>query len=169
MAPFWPDEFDTELYGLDFGYTNPSALTYIGIKDEEIYTKEIIYERRLTNSDLIELMKSLDVSQNIEIYADSAEPDRIEEIYLAGFNIYPGYKGVKDGIDTLKRHKVWTHKDSVNGQKEVRNYKWKKKRNEGDDEPEEPVKAFDHFMDSVRYAVASFYRSVGSSGEAVII
>ena len=76
---------------------------------------------------------------------------------------------MKDGIDILKRHRVWLHEDSVNGQKEVRNYKWKKKRNEGDDDPEEPVKAFDHYIDSVRMPVASFYRSLGASGEAVII
>ncbi len=139
-----------EVYGLDFGFNNPSALVRVVINDDDIYLQEVIYETKLTNQDLINKMTALEVSKNTVMYADSAEPQRIEEIRQAGFNVLSSDKDVKKGIDTLKSKRLFVSKDSVNLQKELRAYKWKEKEGQPIDEP---VKFNDHLLDATRYAV----------------
>ena len=48
-----------------------------------IFADEIIYQSQLTNSDLITKLKELKINK-YPIYADAAEPGRIEEIRRAG-------------------------------------------------------------------------------------
>lgn len=142
-----------ELYGLDFGYNHPTALTKVVVRDDDLYVKEIIYERYLTNADLIGRMNDLGISKKTYIYADSEDPQRIEELQQAGFNVIPAKKGkdsVKAGIDMIKSRKLHITKDSVNGLKELRSYSWKTK---GDIVLDEPVKLRDDFVDSFRYPV----------------
>lgn len=145
--------WDEIIYGLDFGYNNPSALVEIRIKDSEFYLIEKLYRTHLTNADLIEQLKMLNI--NGPIYADSAEPDRIKEIEKAGFNIYPSNKNVKDGIDFVKRHKLYITDNSTNLIKEIRSYKWKQDRR--GNILDEPVKFMDHLLDAVRYAIYTHY------------
>ncbi len=148
----FPENYDEVIYGLDFGYVNPTALVEVRIKENEAWIQELIYQSHLTNSDLIELLKSR-VSKDTPIYADSAEPQRIDEIYKAGFNIYPANKDIKFGINKVKEYKLHILEDSTNTIKEIRSYKWREDK-EGRI-LEEPVKFNDHAMDAMRYAVAS--------------
>ena len=169
-----PEEVDEEIYGLDFGFNNPTALVQIGIKDQETYWKEKLYAKYMTNTELINHMLGWDrmsedrrnawlnqgksesdiINLNIPfdkiIYADSAEPQRIQELREAGFWVEPADKSVKDGIQTVKSKKMHITKDSPNVQKEVKSYKWKEKDGVIIDEP---VKVNDHSMDAGRYAV----------------
>jgi len=151
-----PETYDEIVYGLDFGYINPTCLVEVRIKENEVWARELVYQSHLTNSDLIELMKSK-VDKRKAIYADSAEPQRIEEIYQAGFNIYPAEKSVKFGIDKVKQYKLHILEDSINLIKEIRSYKWKEDK-EGRI-LEEPVKFNDHAMDAMRYALASLQKT----------
>ncbi len=147
-----PENYDQKIYGLDFGYIHPTALIEVRIKENEVWARELIYQSHLTNSDLIENMKGK-VDKRTPIYADSAEPQRIEEIYQAGFNIYPSEKNVKFGIDKVKQYKIHVLSDSINLIKEFRSYKW---REDKDGKLlEEPVKFNDHSVDAIRYALAS--------------
>ena len=141
---------DELIYGLDFGFNNPTALVEIGIRDQNVYAQELLYESHLTNSQLIDKFYDLGVSKQIKIYADSAEPQRIEELRLAGYWVEPADKDVEKGIDTMKARKFYITKDSVNILKEVKSYRWKVKDEKIIDEP---VKANDHTMDAIRYAV----------------
>jgi len=147
----WPGGIDEVIYGLDFGYNNESALLKIGIWDNEPYLRELLYETHLTNEDLIEKLKRLIPNKSSYIYADSAEPARIEEIHRAGFNIYPADKSVKDGIDFVKRQKCHILKSSVNLIKEVGGYKYKEDKD--GNVLEEPLKFRDHLMDCLRYGL----------------
>jgi phage terminase large subunit len=77
-------------YGLDFGFTNsPTALVEVRQLDDSLYIRELLYEKRLTNTDLANKMRELGVDRQTEIVGDSAEPKSIEEIYRQGFNIKP--------------------------------------------------------------------------------
>lgn len=152
----WPETVDEVIYGLDFGYNNPSALLEVGIKDQEIYLRELLYESYLTNQDLIEKMKELILDRSRYIYADSAEPARIDEIARAGFNIHPAEKSVKDGIDFVKRQKLHILKDSVNLIKEINGYKYREDKD--GNALEEPVKFRDHLMSAMRYAIYTHLR-----------
>ena len=149
-----PEMYDEIIYGVDFGFNNPSVILEIGIKDDNIYITKELYETHLTNEELIERLKTFVYSKNAEIYADSAEPARIEEIARAGFNIYPAKKDVKDGIDYLKRKMIYLNKDCVNAIKEIQSYKWKEKKD--GEILDEPVKFLDHAMDAMRYAVYTY-------------
>jgi phage terminase large subunit len=139
-------------YGLDFGFTNsPTALVEVRQLDDSLYIRELLYEKRLTNTDLANKMKELGVDRTIEIVGDSAEPKSIEEIYRQGFNIKPAKKGagIHLGIDIMRRYKLNITKDSLNAIKEFRSYKWATDKN--GDVLNAPVKVNDHLIDAVRY------------------
>ena len=147
------------VYGLDFGFNNPTALVECELYEGAIYSNELLYQSGLTNTDLIAKLKTLISNKNAYLYADSAEPDRIQEIKRAGFNVHPAFKDVKDGIDIIKRHRLFITKNSLNLIKETKSYKWK--QNTQGNALEEPVKYLDHLKDAERYAVASYYKSLG--------
>lgn len=160
IDPEFPDEFEDEWYGLDFGHVHPSVLIHVGRRDNDLYLKEVIYQSYLTNNDIIDLMNKYNVSHTLPIYADSAEPARIEEISRKtekngvchkGFNIYPAVKKVSDGIDAVKRYNLHIHPDSIHIIDEIRSYCWREDRN--GIILDEPVKFNDDCMDSIRYAV----------------
>lgn len=153
------DENSEIIYGLDFGFNNPSALIKINIKDiEHCYLTELLYENHLTNSQLIEKVKDLipEEERHRPIYCDCAEPDRIEEFAKAGFNVYPADKEVNIGIDFCKRHKFYTLPANVNLNKERAVYKWRQDKN--GNVLEEPVKFMDHLMDAKRYALYTYQK-----------
>jgi len=146
------------IYGLDFGFNNPTALVEVKFYDNEIYCKELIYQTGLTNQDLISRLKNY-ISGKRYLFADCAEPSRIKEIYDAGYNIHESDKSVKDGIDYLKRFKIHITSESVNMIKEIKSYSWK--TDKSGKLLDEPVKFNDHLMDALRYAVYTYGLKVG--------
>lgn len=116
-------------YGLDFGFsTDVTALVKNVIVGDSLYSQELIYERGLTNNDIADRMLELGVRKHAdEIWAESAEPKSIEEIYQRGFNIKGAAKGpgsVSFGRQKLNQfHQFWTE-DSLNAIKEQRNYRY---------------------------------------------
>jgi len=149
----WPDHFDEVFYGLDFGYANETALIMVGLLDGEVYEKELIYEKELKNAGRIAKMQELGISDSDEIYADPSEPEFIDEIYDAGFNIFPAKNAVAPGIDLVNTRRPKIHTDSTNHLREKRSYKRKQDRN--GKVKEEPVKENDHLQDAERYALFS--------------
>ncbi len=145
--------------GLDFGYNDPTSMIEIVLVDAEkpyIWMNELIYQSHMTNNQVIEKMKDLNISKNVEIYGDSSRPETINEILRAGYNIRPTVKGagsIKLGIDFLKRYKLKITKTSLNLQKEIKNYKWK--TNKDGQILDEPVEFNDHSCDAARYALNS--------------
>lgn len=137
-------------YGLDFGYTNPSAMVKVTHYDGANYVQEILYQSSLTVPEMINKIKGMAIGRKI-IYADAAEPKTIEEIYKAGINIKPSDKDVWAGIVGVKSYPLFIKKGSDNLVKELQGYKWKKDKN--DNIMEEPVKSDDHLCDAVRYAI----------------
>lgn len=138
-------------YGLDFGYNVPTALIEIQEYEDNVFLRQLVYEKHLLNSQLINKMNELEIDSNKYVNADSAEPDKIQEIGDAGFNVYPADKAVSDGILFCKRKKIFIHKDSADLIKEIKNYSWKTDRN--GNVLDEPVKSNDHLMDAMRYGL----------------
>jgi len=145
----WPKGGDL-FYGLDFGFNNPTALVEVCVYDSLVYIRELLYKSGLTNADLISILREI-LPDGALIYADAAEPARIHEIRSAGFNIKPADKSVLDGIDAVKRHRLFIHQDSQNLIAEIRGYSY---RTDKDGRVlEDPVKFRDHCMDALRYAI----------------
>ena len=141
------------IYGLDFGFNHPTALVKVGLKENALYVRQKIYQKELTNSDLIERMRYLNIGRN-PVYCDAAEPQRIEELYRAGFNALPADKGkdsIKKGIDTIKSKQLYVISDSGDLLKELQTYQWSTDKNEN--RLDMPVKFFDDACDAMRYAV----------------
>ena len=147
----YPETPDEIIYGLDFGFNNPTALIEIQIKDNCYYLKELIYESKMTNSDLISKIKSLNIARTNYIYCDSSESNRITEIKRAGFNANPGDKNVKDGIDFIKTCKIFSNGRNKNINNEMLAYCYKKDKD--GNIFDEPLKCNDHAMDAIRYAI----------------
>jgi len=145
-----PDNPEQIIYGLDFGFENPSVVLKLTIKEKDIWIEELLYQTHLTNSQLIERMKTFDIKRN-NIYADNAEPNRIEEIHKAGFCIYPAKKDVIFGIDSVKNFKLHLTDSCVYTLKEIQGYARQVDKN--DKVKDEPVKYNDHAMDALRYAI----------------
>lgn len=159
----YPTAFEEELYGLDFGFNNPTALIKASIRDQEFYLDELFYEKGFTNTDLgQELLKmkredgTWELKDGSVVYCDCAEPARIKELNDLFSNngrsvdFLPADKSVKDGIDYLKSQKIYSKPSNVNINKEVKGYKWKE-TSDGKVIDGEPVKINDHAMDAIRY------------------
>lgn len=137
-------------YGLDFGYSlDPSACVAVYRKDDELYLKEILYDKGLTNQDLANKLKPI-VERN-EVICDSAEPKSIEELYRMNINAKGAVKGkdsILNGIDILKRFKI-NVVNSSNLKKEFRSYKWAVDKY--GNSLQKPVDKFNHLLDALRY------------------
>lgn len=146
-------------YGLDFGFSSdPTTLTKDVIIGDELYSQELIYERGLTNQDIAARMVELGVRRHVdEIWADSAEPKSIEEIYRHGFNIKGAPKGpgsVEYGHQKVRQYNQFWTKDSTNCIKEQRNFRYILDKN--GKLTEKTTHMFSHGMDGRRYRVMGF-------------
>jgi len=163
-----PVAFNEVIYGLDFGWNNQSSLTRGYITDKGIIWQELLYQRGLTNTKLIQKVKEIIPADHMHkyIFADSAEPDRIQEFWEAGFvNIQLSKKDVKAGIDYCKSHVIGITKDSINLIKESQSYKYKEDRF-GNVDDQEPIKIDDHLLDAGRY-MSFTYKQITSTAETL--
>lgn len=152
-------QFEDEWFGVDWGWNHKTALVKVGRRGSTLYVRELIYESNRTNQDIIDMLGELEVDTRSPIYADSAEPARIEEVYRAGYNIHEAEKNVLDGIDTVKRYQLHIHPDSVNLLKELKTYKWREDKN--GNLLDEPVKFNDDAVSALRYAIYSHLKDDG--------
>lgn len=149
QAPF-PADCEVA-YGVDFGYNVPSAVVKVGFYEGAVYAEEVLYETRLTTTDLIERLRG--IPKSAELFCDNAEPKTIEELRRAGYNAKPAEKDVYAGIQKVKSQPLYVTPGSLNLIKELKSYKWKLDK-DGKIHPDEvPVKFQDHICDALRYAV----------------
>jgi PBSX family phage terminase large subunit len=149
-----PEVTVERIQGVDFGYTNPSAvLTILKDSDSRYYVASEWYKRFKTNGEIIEYARS---ERPTSVYPDPAEPDRIEEMRRAGLNVREVSKDVEAGIDSVralfKQNRLFIHKSCVSLISELETYVYKDKKADQND-PEEPVKENDHACDALRYAL----------------
>jgi len=140
-------------YGLDFGFaSDPSSMCATYVEGDNMYCKELLYEKGLTNQDLAREFEKLGLDKRDEIFADSSEPKSIEEIHRMGWNVKGKKKfEINYGIDLIRRYKLHVTKSSTNALKELESYKYIEDRN--GNPTNKPVDKFNHFCDSLRYSV----------------
>jgi phage terminase large subunit len=140
-------------YGLDFGYTAPTAMVKVEYYEGALYVEQMIYQTKLTINDLTTRLKSLNLQRSDEIFCDSAEPKSIEELKRAGFNAKPAEKDVWGGIMKVKSYPLFITDNSKDLKAELQSYKWKTDRDGNIASDEAPVKENDHLLDAMRYSV----------------
>lgn len=149
-----PKKYDDVIYGMDFGFNHPTALVKCSFKEKNVYLREVLYARHYTTGEIIDLMNALNVDKKLTIIADSAEPDRITEIWNADYQIQGAVKSdVVASINILKKYKIFVHKDSINLQDELNSYHWKADVSGEPLDKIEPNKQHDDAIAAVRYAV----------------
>lgn len=148
-----PENVEFVAYGLDFGFaSDPAALVAVYARGDELYIEQKLYSGGLTNQDLAREFEKLGITRHQEIIADSAEPKSITEIHRMSYNVKPAKKGadsIRNGIDIMRRHKLHVKDDSLDIQKEFRNYQWMTDK-DGRTLPT-PKDAWNHSIDAIRY------------------
>ena len=153
IAPNIPKDAELIAYSLDWGYSNdPTALVACYKSGQQYYFDELIYQTKLTNSDIIDKLIKLGVSEYSDIIADSAEPKSIEDLRRRGFSVSPAKKGpdsIRASISLLQEIHFKVTENSTNLIKELRNYCWDVDRD--GNKMQVPVDSQNHGIDCIRY------------------
>ena len=148
-----PEGSDFICYGLDFGFSiDPTALVGVWKAGDTLFLQELMYERGLVTSDIVDRLKRLSLNRE-EIWCDSAEGRLIEEIYRSGLNAKPVKKGpdsITFGISVMKNFNIVVDTKSQNLINEMYSYQYATdKHGYTTDKPEGGL---DHLIDAARYA-----------------
>jgi len=150
------DDFDADFiaFGIDFGFSSdPCAMVAVYRKDTNIYLEEVFYEKGMVTNDIVKKLQQNNIDKSYEIWADSADPRLIEEIYRNGFNIKPVKKGadsINFGISVMKNHKIHILKSSQNIINEM--YAYEYITDKYGYVTDKPQGGLDHAIDAARYA-----------------
>lgn len=154
------DKMETEAVetfaGVDFGFKNPTAIAIIKRdRDDNFYIVDEWYKTGKTQDEIEE--KALQMQETYQVrfwYPDPSEPDRIESMKRKGLYCREVNKDIKAGVDRvrelIKKGQLKVEKHCINTLDEFETYHCPE-----DDEKELPVKANDHLMDAIRYAIYS--------------
>ena len=144
-----------EIYGLDFGWTDPCALIRNLIHEDKCYSEELIYQTEIHMKALSEKMETLGLKKHYDIIiADSEDPGRIQELCDYGWNVLPCKKGqgsVEFGHQKVRQYKLYLLKSSTNLIKESRNFMYIKDKD--GNFTDKTTHFFSHLMDARRYAI----------------
>lgn len=153
----FPHEYELLGFGLDFGFSqDPTALVAVHRYHDMLYVRELMYDSGLTTQDIINKLKSLNIGRQDEIWADSAEPRLIEEIYRSGFNIKPVKKGpdsISFGIGVIKNFGLVVDKASIHLIDELYGYEYITDKN--GIVLDKPQDFNNHLIDALRYFAMS--------------
>ena len=161
------------LIGLDFGFINDVSALVASILDNDnkkIYIFKEWGATGKTNEELAAVIKSLGFSKSL-IIADAAEQKSIEEIKRCGVGkiraCTKGKDSIIHGIDKLQNYELIVHTSCTEIQTEFENYSWKKDKATGL-YVNEPVDAFNHYIDALRYSLQCVGNKMRTLNKAVL-
>lgn len=157
-AQIYGNTYSELLLGVDFGYTNPTAVLSVWRDSSDtFYVLSEWYERKRTDVEVAEYVASLKAQK---VYPDPESPSAIEELRKRGVNIRDVVKGkdsIKNGIDSvrelLKANKLFIHASCKNLIYEFETYVYPEKKDMHNEE-ENPIKENDHALDALRYVIS---------------
>jgi phage terminase large subunit len=156
-------DYDDCAIGQDFGYNHPNAILLLGWRDGELYILREIYIREKTTDELIAMADAKGLPKDLQMYCDSAEPDRIKMWRKARYQARP-VKKTKDAnekkyvlgqIDWMQQRRIYIHPSCVHTIAEIRQWSWKKDE-QLDAYVDEPVPFMDDAMAALRYGVEAW-------------
>lgn len=152
------------LYGADFGHGvegDPCALVRCYVQDKRLYVDYEAGGHELELDELPALYDTVPGSRKWKIRCDSSRPESITFLKKRGFQAiacdkWPG--SVDDGIAHLKSYEqIVVHPRCTHLIEEFRLYSWKVDRVTNEILPI-PVDKWNHFIDSLRYALSAHMR-----------
>lgn len=157
-----PDKAELLGCGVDFGYSVPAAWIACYKFNGHYYFDQIIYEAKLTNQDLGEMIIASGL-QDAVTYADNAEPKSIDEIYKMGIDIRPCVGKtdlVNFAVKKMNLKTFYVTQGSIELIEEFQKYIWDTDRT--GKTLTKPRKKDDHAMNAVQYFVGSEGKHDGS-------
>lgn len=150
------------IYGLDFGYTDPTAFVggFVNLQKQEIYILWEIYRSGITNQEIAQRIKELGLKNEV-VMCDAAEPKSIAELRKEGINAKAASKGADSvlfGIQKLQNFKIIYDPACENFGHEIKNYCWEKDRD--GKITNRPDHEFSHLQDALRYAMIDVKESL---------
>lgn len=143
--------------GIDFGFTNPTAIITLNKgHDNDYWVTNEWYKTNKTDEQVADVVLSYHFD---EVYPDPESPSAIAE--LEKRNIYckeviKNKDSIKNGINNIRalflQRKLHIHSSCVNLISELETYSYPETR-EGRNEEENPIKEHDHALDALRYAL----------------
>ena len=111
--------------------------------------------------------------QDIVMWCDSAEPDRIKQWKTAGYKARPVVKEKTTSkkyqatqIDWLKQRRIYVDPSCTNTMKELEQWKWKRNEQNGE-YLDEPVPFFDDAMSALRYGAEGWRKPMAMKFNSV--
>lgn len=165
-----PQSWSEYIAGIDFGFTNPTAVVHIKrYGDDNYYISDEWYKTGRTEEQIADYVKSCKFNQ---VYPDPESPSAIEVLNAKGIQVVEVIKN-KDSIESginrvrslLKQGKIKIHPSCVNLISEFETYAYPEKRPEHN-EYENPIKEHDHALDALRYALMTNKNDTPIDGEA---
>lgn len=163
-------EFEAEpytefYYGADWGFANdPTALTRSFIKDNCLYIEYEAGGVGVEMDELPQLFDSVPEVRRWKIRADCARPETISYMARHGFNCVAAdkWKGsIEDGIEYLRSfEKIYIHPRCKKTYDEFKFYSYKTDKLSGDILPI-IVDEWNHYIDSIRYALEPYIKNKG--------
>lgn len=166
----------TRFRSLDFGFKHKMALGYFAVNPDQtaIYMYDGLYREQMDTEQLAQNVKMKDGQNFItDAWADSAQPQIIEDLRLKGVNFNPVSKGtgsIVKGITNvaeLLKIRADTGKPTLMFSKqlgwvadEFERYRWVESKNTEVAERELPLKREDDAMDMIRYFAMSYMKPV---------
>lgn len=147
-----PEHYDKVVYGVDWGFRNPSCILAIGVKDEVVYVLEEFYRTRVTDDELIGIAEQMQKKWGVgAFYCDPSEPGSIEKFQRAGINAQKANNNVNAGIRAvtakIETNRLCVHESCQNTINEFGMYQY------ADNGKDTPLKIHDHALDALRYSV----------------
>lgn len=144
-------EFEEIMYGVDFGFRNPSCVLVMGSVHGRNYIIDEFYERRVTDDELIDVLQNkMDRWGHGKVLCDPSAPASIEKFKQSGIRAEKANNDVLGGIRLVRSLMDTGHffvsSHCQNMINEFKMYVW-----EDNDMKEAPVKINDHAMDVCRY------------------
>ena len=150
-------------YGLDWGYTNdPTAVVCVYKHENDLYIREIIYQRNMTNDNIAKTLIDAGVKSSDIIIVDSSEPKSRDELRRHNLKCMSARKGrdsINHSIMVLKQHRLFVHEQSTNLLSELTNYKYEIDIN--GHATNQVVDAYNHTVDALRYVALNTLRKRG--------
>ena len=156
--------------GLDFGYTNdPSAFnqTYVDTKNKKIFVYDGFYRKGMSNAEIATEIITM-LAHKYRTVGDSSEPKSIDYIRGKGVNIVGAAKGpdsIRMGLDFILEFEIVVNAHLVEFMLEFDNYAWATDKN--GKALNKPCDDFNHFIDSLRYALEFMMRQQNIIFEAL--
>lgn len=148
---------DVKLFqGADWGFgPDPTVLIRCFEKDERLFVEYESYHHQLDLDAIADTWKAdIPGSSKVKTFADDSQPQTIRHVRNCGFRIAPCRKfKVEEGVRFMRSYReIIVHERCKKTEEECRLYSYKVDRVTG--EPLREIKdAFNHCMDSIRYAL----------------